>query len=183
MQGLPLFPCAVRYTYQTISMTLDEVSSLRRESSRQDVFTEFDFVAGDVRQRWVRIPGLHDVLPGMRITVVLREPGNWETLQAWRFDDRNKVVMSISPLAGLVYLCLLCLVTLVLLWLLVVGRTVSQMPVAVLVSGTFGVASFAGGKYFEWQNSRAVMRLLANSPWQYPHAHAPSPPTTMREMR
>ena len=41
-------------------MTLDEVSSLRRESSRQGVFTEFDFVAGDVRQRWVRIPGLHD---------------------------------------------------------------------------------------------------------------------------
>ena len=149
-------------------MTLDEVSSLRRESSRQGVFTEFDFVAGDVRQRWVRIPGLHEVLPGMRITVVLGEPGNWETLQAWRFDDRNKVVMSISPLAGLVYLCLLCLATLVLLWLLLVERNEVKIPVGALAFGAFAVASFAGGMYFEWQNSRAVTRLLASSPRQRP---------------
>ena len=167
----------MRYTYQTISMTLDEVSSLRRESSRQGVFTEFDFVAGDVRQRWVKIPGLHDVLPGMRITVVLGEPGNWETLQAWRFDDRNKVVMSISPLAGLVYLCLLCLATLVLLWLLLVARPVIQIPAAALAFGTFAAASFAGGMYFEWQNSRAVMRLLEISPRQSPAAHGASLPT------
>ncbi|MFC0129867.1 hypothetical protein [Ralstonia solanacearum] len=149
-------------------MTLDEVSSLRRESSRQGVFTEFDFVAGDVRQRWVRIPGLHEVLPGMRITVVLGEPGNWETLQAWRFDDRNKVVMSISPLAGLVYLCLLCLATLVLLWLLLVERNEVRIPVGALAFGAFAVASFAGGMYFEWQNSRAVTRLLASSSRQRP---------------
>ncbi|MEW1781381.1 hypothetical protein AB0305_04175 [Arthrobacter sp. NPDC080086] len=149
-------------------MTLDEVSSLRRESSRQGVFTEFDFVAGDVRQRWVRIPGLHEVLPGMRITVVLGEPGNWETLQAWRFDDRNKVVMSISPLAGLVYLCLLCLATLVLLWLLLVERNEVRIPVGALAFGAFAVASFAGGMYFEWQNSRAVTRLFASSSRQRP---------------
>jgi len=165
-------------------MTLDEVSSLRRESSRQGVFTEFDFVAGDVRQRWVKIPGLHDVLPGMRITVVLGEPGNWETLQAWRFDDRNKVVMSISPLAGLVYLCLLCLASLALLWLLLVGRPVVQMPTAALAFGTFLAASFAGGMYFEWQNSRAVMRLLANSQRQGANAHGPSASTaSTRETR
>ena len=151
-------------------MTLDEVSSLRRESSREGVFTEFDFVAGDVRQRWVRIPGLHEVLPGMRITAVLGEPGNWETLQAWRFDDRNKVVMSISPLAGLVYLCLLGLASLALLWLLLVGQPVVPMPTAALAFGTFLAASFAGGMYFEWQNSRAVMGLLANSPLQAPGA-------------
>ncbi|NMV40096.1 hypothetical protein [Ralstonia insidiosa] len=149
-------------------MTLDAVSSLRRESSREGVFTEFDFVAGDVRQRWVKIPGLHDVLPGMRITVVLGEPGNWETLQAWRFDDRNKVVMSISPLAGLVYLCLLCLATLVLLWLLLVERNEVQIPVGALAFGAFTVASFAGGMYFELQNSRAEMKLLASSPRQRP---------------
>ena len=158
-------------------MTLDEVSSLRRESSRQGVFTEFDFAAGDVRQRWVKIPGHHDVQPGMRITAVLGESGNWQTLQAWRFDDRNKVVMSIPPAAGLVYLCLLCLASLALLWLLLVGRPVVQMPTAALAFGTFAVASFAGGMYFEWQNSRAVMRLLEISPRQSPAAHGASLPT------
>lgn len=174
----------MRYTYQTISMTLDEVSSLRRESSREGVFTEFDFVAGDVRQRWVRIPGLHEVQPGMRITVVLGEPGNWETLQAWRFDDRDKVVMSISPLAGLVYLCLLCLASLALLWLLLVGQPVVPMPTAALAFGTFLAVSFAGGMYFEWQNSRAVMRLLANSQRQSPDAHVLSASTaSTRETR
>lgn len=165
-------------------MTLDEFSSLRRESPREGVFTEFDFVAGDVHQRWVRIPGLHEVQPGMRITVVLGEPGNWEALQAWRFDDRNKVVMSISPLAGLVYLCLLCLASLALLWLLLVGQPIVPMPTAVLAFGTFLAASFAGGMYFEWQNSRAVMRLLTNSQRQSPDAHTPSLPTaSTRETR
>ncbi|ANJ74144.1 hypothetical protein K6V72_08930 [Ralstonia insidiosa] len=149
-------------------MTLDEVSSLRHESSRQGVFTEFDFAAGDIRQRWVKIPGHQDIQPGMRITVVLGEPGNWQTLQAWRFDDRNKVVVSISPVADLIYLCLLCLATLVLLWLLLVERNELQIPVAALAFGTFVVASGAGGMYFELQNSRAVMKLLASSPRQRP---------------
>ena len=155
-------------------MTLDEVSSLRRVSSREGVFTEFDFVAGDLRQRWVRIPGLHDVQPGMRITVVLGEPGNWETLQAWRFDDRNKVVMSISPLAGLVYLCLLCLASLTLLLLLVVGRPLVPIPPAALAFGTFVAVSFAGGMYFEWRNSQAVMESLTASASPHPNAQGPS---------
>ena len=163
-------------------MTLDDVSSLRHESSRQGVFTEFDFDAGDIRQRWVKIPGHHDVQPGMRITAVLAESGNWQTLQAWRFDDCNKVVMSIPPMAGLVYLCLLSLATLILLWLLLVERNGVQIPTAALAFGTFAVASFAGGMYFEWQNSRAVMRLLANAPRRGPDAHAPALPTpTTRE--
>lgn len=155
-------------------MTLDEVSSLRRVSSREGEFTEFDFVAGDLRQRWVRIPGLHDVQPGMRITVVLGEPGNWETLQAWRFDDRNKVVMSISPLAGLVYLCLLCLASLALLLLLLVGRPLVPIPTAALAFGTFLAASFAGGMYFEWRNSQAVVGLLGDSARPHPNAQGPS---------
>ena len=38
-------------------MTLDAASPHRDESSRQSVFTKFDFVAGDIGQRWVRVPG------------------------------------------------------------------------------------------------------------------------------
>ncbi len=150
-------------TYQVISMTLDEVTSLRRESSRQGVFTEFDFVAGDIRQRWFRVPGRHDIRPGMRITAVLREPGDWQTLQAWRFDDENKVVMTIPPLAGLTYLCLLCVATAVLLWLLFVEHASVKTPSAALAFATFVVASFAGGMYFEWRNICAVMKLLAGT--------------------
>ena len=147
-------------------MTLDEVSSLRYESSRQGVFTEFDFVAGDIRQRWFQIPGHQDIRPGMRITAVLREPGNWQTLQAWRFDDENKVVIAIPPIAGLIYLCLLCFGTSVLLWLLYAGRTDGGRTQIVPALATFVVASFTGGMYFEWKNGIAVMKLLANTPRQ-----------------
>lgn len=45
------------------------------------------------------------------------------------------------------------------------------MPAAALALGTFAVASFAGGMYFEGQNSRAVMKLLANFPQQRLTAH------------
>lgn len=90
-------------SYQVISMMLDEVSSLHYESYRDNVFTVFDFVAGDIRQRWFRVPGRHEIRPGMRVTAVLGEPENWQTLQAWRFDGQNKVVISISPVAGLIY--------------------------------------------------------------------------------
>ena len=153
-------------SYQVISMMLDEVSSLHYESYRDNVFTVFDFVAGDIRQRWFRVPGRHEIRPGMRVTAVLGEPENWQTLQAWRFDGQNKVVISISPVAGLIYLCLLCVATVVLLWLLFVGHSRVQVPTAGLAFGAFAVASFAGGMYFEWQNSRAVMRLLAATPRQ-----------------
>ncbi|MHA2904253.1 hypothetical protein [Ralstonia mannitolilytica] len=156
----------MHHAYQVVSMTLDEVSSLRHESSRQGVFTEFDFVAGNIRQRWFNMPGHHDVRPGMHITAVLSEPGNWQTLQAWRFDERNKVVMSISPVAGLIYLCLLCLATAALLWLLFVEHDVVQIPTAALAFGAFAVASCAGGMYFEWQNSRRVMNLLKQTECQ-----------------
>ncbi|MGR5503954.1 hypothetical protein ACQKP3_24900, partial [Vibrio sp. DNB22_10_4] len=73
---------------------------------------------------------------------------------------------------------------LALLWLLLVGRPVFQMTTTALAFGTFLAASFAGGMYFEWQNSRTVMRLLANPQRQGPDAHAPSASTvSTRETR
>lgn len=104
----------------------------------------------------------------MRITAILREPGNWQTLQAWRFDDENKVLMAISPTAGFVYLCSLCLATVLLVWLLFVEPGRVQIPRAGMAFATFAVVSFAGGMYFEWKNSCAVMKLLTGTPRRAP---------------
>ncbi|MFC0129174.1 hypothetical protein [Ralstonia solanacearum] len=153
-------------TYQVISMTLDEGSSLRRESFRYGNFTCFDFVAGTIRQRGVAIPRRHDIRPGMRLTVVLSDPLDWESVEAWRFDDTGRVVMSISPLASLIALCLLCAATVGLLWWLFFGGQGATRLTAGSGILAFGVVSLAGGMYFAWRNSLAVMRLLAQTPPQ-----------------
>ncbi|CAH0443024.1 hypothetical protein [Ralstonia pseudosolanacearum] len=149
-------------------MTLDEVSSLHWESSRQGNFTCFDFVAGDLRRRWVTIPGRHDIRPGMRLTVVLNDPSDWEDVQAWRFDDTNRILMSVPPLVGLIALCLLCAATAGLLGWLCFGSRSATRPTAGWSILAFVLASFAGGMYFAWRNSLAVMRVLAATPPQPP---------------
>lgn len=74
--------------------------------------------------------------------------------------------MTISPVAGLICLCLLCLDALALLWLPFTGRSDGAPTQIVPVFATFVVASFAGGMYFEWRNSCAVMKLLVDTPCQ-----------------
>lgn len=145
-------------------MTLDEVSSLRHKSLRHGTFTEFDFVAGDIQQQRFRVPGHQDVRPGMRITAVLREPGNWQTLQAWRFDEANKVVMAVWPAAGWMSVCLSCLGTVTLLWLLLLEPEKLHMPRVVFAFMTFAMMSYLGGLYIESRNSAAVTKLLAGTP-------------------
>lgn len=94
--------------YQRLTFVLDEVSSLRHEfRNKQGFFTCVTFVAGTIRQVELALPGRHEITAGMPITVVLREPGDWGALEAWRFDATGKVIMRLPPANALIYLVLL----------------------------------------------------------------------------
>lgn len=147
--------------HQRLTFVLEQVSSLRHEfRNKQGFFTCFTFVAGSIRQVEFALPGRHDVTAGMQITVVLGQAGDWGALEAWRFDATGEVVMRLRPTAALIYLILLTVAFAIALAFVAGERTLHGTTDWQLTIASFFLGTLAGGMYFDWRNSQAVMELL-----------------------
>lgn len=147
--------------HQRLTFVLEKVSSLRHEfRNEQGFFTCFTFVAGPVRQVEFALPGRHEVATGMQITVVLSQAGDWGTVEAWRFDATGEIVMRLRPTAALIYLALLMAASAIALSFVIgewLRNGATDWP-RTIASFIFG--ALAGGMYFDWRNSQAVIELL-----------------------
>jgi hypothetical protein len=68
---------------EQITITFDDVFDIHR-SSHIWASTTFGFEANNKRQFQVSVPGWPDIRPGMTVTCLLSEAGNWHTLRGWK---------------------------------------------------------------------------------------------------
>lgn len=68
---------------ELVTVTFDRVFDIVRMASRGRQWTEFGFEAGPLRKYAVPIEGEPKIEAGMTVSVVLRKPGDWQTLVGW----------------------------------------------------------------------------------------------------
>jgi len=150
--------------YERVTLRLDEVTELHYvHRTRQGMFTVFDFRCGNLHRRGLALRGRLDVHAGMRITGVLRVPGQWETLVAWRFEQDGREIwlqQDASPAITLTGLILAAVASVVTGWWIILMAMHSNQPAVGLGLGALSLSVYVGKAFFDWRNSRAIAALL-----------------------
>jgi hypothetical protein len=137
----------------------------RRESTRWNRRrTEFSFEHAGRKVFGVSVPGWPELVQGHRITAVLAEPGNWQTLLGWKNHNTGELWLPEAPPAwdGAVSALLLG-------WLayaLVTNVSTPQGRIWALAAGTGLAGSCAvliGTGQRERRRRRAVMQALSST--------------------
>ncbi|WP_296224978.1 hypothetical protein [Ralstonia sp. UBA689] len=103
-----------------------------------------------------------DVHAGMRITAMLRVPGRWETLIAWRFDHDGREIWKLgaSPAATLTWFILAGLVSAATGTWVVLDALQSMQPAFGLGVGGFCFLLIVWKPFFDWRNSEKIAAAL-----------------------
>lgn len=77
-----------------ITVTVDKIIEIHDRSTLYASRTEFSFI-GDGRPHYaVTIPGRPRIIPGMKITALLRNESDWQTLRGWKDWGSGEVIPS-----------------------------------------------------------------------------------------
>ncbi|NWK46490.1 hypothetical protein [Ralstonia pickettii] len=80
------------------TVRFDRVFGTTKTSQNRMPVTLFGFQSGDHIEYSVAAPGEPCIEAGMTVTAYLREPGNWQTLVAWRDHGSGEIIC--EPEAG-----------------------------------------------------------------------------------
>lgn len=102
----------------------------------------------------------------MRVTAVLRVPGEWQTLMAWRLDDSGKEIWmwNLSPAVATTWLVVATLIIVLVGAAVVLAALDSKQPAMGVGLGAFGLALFAWKALSDSYNARAIAMLLRAGP-------------------
>ena len=94
------------------TVRFDRVFGITKTSQNRMPVTLFGFQSGDHIEYSAAAPGEPRIEAGMTVTAYLKEPGNWQTVVAWRDHGSGKIVCEsevgwVLCLFGLVALCFL----------------------------------------------------------------------------
>jgi hypothetical protein len=134
------------------TVRFDRVFGITKTSQNRMPVTLFGFQSGDHIEYSAAAPGEPHIEAGMTVTAYLREPGNWQTLVAWRDHSSGEIICEAE--AGWV-LCLFGFVALC----FVVPRSWHQ-PVTLMLAALVPIALFGSGVHNIWF-LRSVRRQLA----------------------
>ncbi|CAJ0716653.1 hypothetical protein LMG6871_01866 [Ralstonia edaphis] len=134
------------------TVRFDRVFGITKTSQDRMPVTLFGFQSGAHIEYSVAAPGEPRIEAGMTVTAYLREPGNWQTLVAWRDHASGEIVCEAE--AGWV-LCLFGFVALCFL----VPRLWNQ-PVTLMLAASVPIALFGSGVH-NIRFLRSVRRQLA----------------------
>lgn len=80
-------------TLHPATVVFDEVSGVVVTKGS----TFFNFACNDTHQYSVQILGKPHIRQGMKVTALLEEPGNWQTLKGWIDHDSGAIIGVTSP--------------------------------------------------------------------------------------
>ena len=77
------------------TVTLDRVFDVQRRNASKYApkRTDFSFESAGTRHFAVQVPGWPGLAQGDRLTAVLQEPGNWQTLAGWKNHTTGELVL------------------------------------------------------------------------------------------
>ncbi|KJK02303.1 hypothetical protein UB44_06680 [Burkholderiaceae bacterium 26] len=92
------------------TVRFDRVFGITKTSQNRMPVTLFGFQSGERIEYSAAAPGEPRIEAGMTVTAYLREPGNWQTLVAWRDHGSGEIVCEpeagwLQCLIGLAALC------------------------------------------------------------------------------
>ena len=119
------------------TVRFDRVFGITKTSQNRMPVTLFGFQSGDHIEYSAAAPGEPRIEAGMTVTAYLREPGNWQTVVAWRDHGSGEIICEaevgwVLCVFGLVALCFL------------VPRLWHQ-PVTLLLAASVPTALFGAG--------------------------------------
>ena len=153
--------------FECLKLLLDEVSGLHHvHRARQGMFTIFNFRSGNLVRRGQELRGRLDIRAGMRITAVLRVPGHWETLVAWRFEHDGREIWKLgaSPTVTFASFVLAVLASVGTAMWVVVDALHSTQPAFGLGLGGFCVLLFVWRPFLDWKHSKKIAAALRVHP-------------------
>ena len=150
-------------TFECLKLLLDDVSELHYvHRARQGMFTIFNFRSGNLVRRGQELRGRLDIHAGMRIAVVLRVPGHWETLVAWRFEPDGREIWKLgtSPTVTLTSFILAVLASVVTATWVILDALQSTQPVFGIGLGGFCVLLVVWKPFVDWRHSKKIATAL-----------------------
>ena len=148
-----------------VTVKFDRVFDLhRRVGGPYATHTQFSFESDGHTQYSVSAPGLPTIEAGMTVTVVLAEPGNWQSLKGWRNWSNGSYAL---PETGRSLMFAFCSLFIAILF------APTQQGSYFGFAATFSVfmALLAIGHVAQWWRQRGVIRALKSLNEQ-PHVNA-----------
>ncbi|MEK8032875.1 hypothetical protein AACH06_18805 [Ideonella sp. DXS29W] len=68
---------------ETVSVTFDRIFDVVQMNRNRALSTQFGFEAGPLKKYAVAVPGKPELEVGMTVTVVLKRPGDWQSVLGW----------------------------------------------------------------------------------------------------
>jgi hypothetical protein len=137
-----------------VTVRFDRVFDLhRRVGGRYPTHTQFSFESDGHIRYSVSVPGLPEIEAGMTVTVVLAEPGNWQSLKGWRNWSNGEYALPETRRSLIFAFCCLYVAFLF---------APTQQSNYFYFSATFSVfmTFIAVGLIVQWWRQRGVVRVL-----------------------
>jgi hypothetical protein len=163
---MPIFNCSLICIPQVLhgtlrkppmslaTVTFDRIFDLhRRVGGRFPTYTEFGFESGGQVHYSVSVPGLPTIETGMKVTALLAEAGNWQSLKGWRNWSNGELAI---PATGQSLTSACCCMFAVCLFVPIRQSEYFGLAAAFSAFMTF----LAAGLFVQWWRQRSVVRAL-----------------------